>query len=135
MMGPLECDAFQHRTRAGTQREVDGQTVLAEDTLGTAGRQRFHLHRGREPVAFKHINHDDRDGARRLLGGANRWDAAGHEAVDLELDQLGGKRRITLQFASRKARLDDEILSFRIAKFPEALFECLVFSAIPDATP
>jgi hypothetical protein len=70
-----------------------------------------------------------------------RRDSAGdNEAVDLELDQLGDQRRKTLGLAVRKACLDDEILAFRIAQFPEALGECLVFRCVsrsrgePDKT-
>jgi hypothetical protein len=44
-----------HRTRGGTQRKVFGQTVLANDLLGTGAKPRFQVHGGREPVAFKLI--------------------------------------------------------------------------------
>ena len=43
-----------------------------------------------------HINHDDRDGPRRLFGGVNCSGATDNEAVDLELDQLYDQHRNTL---------------------------------------
>ena len=70
--------------------------------------------------------HDDRDGARRLFGGESPCGATDNEAVDLESDHLGNQLRKTLDLAVRKARLDDEILAFRIAQFLEALCERLV---------
>jgi len=72
------------------------------------------------------IIHDDRDGARRLFGGESPCGATDNEAVDLESDHLGNQLRKTLDLAVRKARLDDEILAFRIAQFLEALCERLV---------
>jgi len=48
-------------------------------------------------------------------------------------DQLGDQRRKTLGLAVRKARLDDEILAFRITQFPEALGECSLSDALAEA--
>jgi hypothetical protein len=72
------------------------------------------------------IQHDARDGARRLFGGERPEGAADREAVDLELDHLFDERRKPFDLAVRKARLDNEILACRIAQFLEALCERLV---------
>ena len=73
------------------------------------------------------IKHYDWDGARCLFGDVSRCHAADNEAVDPKPYQLCDERRNTLCDAVRKAPLDDEILAFRIAQFPEALGECLPF--------
>src|ERR671914_397168 len=58
MVGPPQAIDVHYRTPVGPSRKAFGQTVLAEDLLSTGAKQRFHVHRGREPVAFKELDRE-----------------------------------------------------------------------------
>ena len=62
------------------------------------------------------IPHDDRDGAGRLLGGTDRACAHSKNEVHSKADQLGRKFRIKFSLTFGKTSLNDDVLSFNIAK-------------------
>src|SRR5262249_6238750 len=72
---------------------------------------------------------DDRDAAGRLLGGPDRRSSGQGDDVNLEPDELCGKRRKAIGVAFRPAILDRHGLAFDIAQLAQALPERLQLRA------
>jgi hypothetical protein len=73
----------------------------------------------------RHDNHDNRDRARRFLGGLGYRRPPRHDDVHWALDQLGRGLAEPIEFPLRKAVLNDDTLALHVAKLTEALPESL----------
>ncbi len=77
-----------------------------------------------EPNGIAHPEGDDRDRARRVLGGDGSRRGPGEEHVDLLPDHLGHQRGQSVEVTFRPASLDDEILAFDPTQLAQAFREC-----------
>ena len=65
--------------------------------------------------------HDNRDSFSELLDRLYGRRALGHDQIDLEANELGGKRREPLGPTVRRPIFDDEVLPFAVAEVPQPI--------------